>query len=409
MRTILSFLFAAGMFLSAPAQAASLTVCNPAGQSEDGAYVDAVLASSPRAAVGFPRAETETIEAEGDGLEAFNALFLSRGWGDGLPLVPPTPERVGAMLAGYDLPDDFPIATLAPLDGVATVGKIAVNAVMAGCEPGHMPLLVAAVEAVSQPEFDLRGVSTTTNPDSVLVIVSGPIVRQLGINAGANTFGRGSRANACISRALHLIINNVGGSRPGATDMSTLGQPGDFVMFLAENADASPWPSFHTEYGFPPDRNVVTVAAVEGYSGIMGIGYTRPEYLELIAAWLRGHDRPYRRNIILLVAQDTARMLAREGWTREGMRRYIRERARIPFGEWNRQYHGTKEAKKGVPEEVFAITDPDALVDKPFFDSMPIIVAGGTGEKSMLLPCWAPGKIVSQEIRLPANWNGSPR
>ena len=143
--------------------------------------------------------------------------------------------------------------------------------------------------------------------------MSGPIVKRLGINAGTNTFGRGNRANACIGRALHLIISNVGGSRPGITDMSTLGQPGDFAMFLAENADASPWPSFHTEYGFLPERNVVTVAAVEGYSGIMGIGYSRPEYLDLIAAWLRGHDRPYRRSIILLVAQDTAQMLAREG------------------------------------------------------------------------------------------------
>ena len=132
MRIILSFLFAAGLFLMPPAQAASLTVCNPAGQSEDGVYVDTILASSSGTAVDFPRADTETIEAAGDGLEAFNALFLARGWGDGLPLVPPTPERVKAMLAGYDLPDDFPIATLPPLDGVATVGKIAVNAVMAG-------------------------------------------------------------------------------------------------------------------------------------------------------------------------------------------------------------------------------------------------------------------------------------
>ena len=168
-------------------------------------------------------------------------------------------------------------------------------------------------------------------------------------------------------------------------------------------------PPENREYGFLPERNVVTVAAVEGYSGIMGIGYSRPEYLDLIAAWLRGHDRPYRRSIILLVAQDTAQMLAREGWTREAMRQYIRERARIPFGEWNRQYHGAKEARKGVPEEVFAIADPNELVDKPFFDSMPVIVAGGTGEKSMLLPCWASGKMVSQEIRLPASWGEGVR
>lgn len=300
MRIILSFLFAAGLFLMPPAQAASLTVCNPAGQSEDGVYVDTILASSSGTAVDFPRADTETIEAAATDLRRSTPWVPRPGLGDGLPLVPPTPERVKAMLAGYDLADDFPIAMLPPLDGVATVGKIAVNAVMAGCEPRHMPLLVAAVEAVSQPEFDLRGVATTTNPDSVLVIVSGPIVKRLGINAGTNTFGRGNRANACIGRALHLIISNVGGS-PARHHRHVHPRPaGDFAMFLAENADASPWPSFHTEYGFLPERNVVTVAAVEGYSGIMGIGYSRPEYLDLIAAWLRGHDRPYRRSIILL-------------------------------------------------------------------------------------------------------------
>ena len=120
------------------------------------------------------------LDVKSDGIEEVNALFLRRGCGDGLPLVPPTQERVESMVAGYDLPGDFSIATLAPMDGVATVENI--NAVMAGCEPRHMPLLVAAVEAVSRDEFDLRGVSTTTNPDAVLMIVSGPIVEKLGLN-----------------------------------------------------------------------------------------------------------------------------------------------------------------------------------------------------------------------------------
>ena len=402
MRTLL-FLLLAGQLLI-PDVSCALTVCNPAGQTEEGVYIDAVLEQSGGLKVGFPRAERETMTPGNDGLEDFNELFLARGWGDGLPLIPPTPERVEAMVAGYDLPGDFPIATLAPMEGVATVEKIAVNAVMAGCEPRHMPLLVAAVEAVSQPEFDLRGMSTTTNPDAVLMIVSGPIVEKMGLNAGTGTFCRGNRANACISRALHLVIQNVGGSRPGITDMSTLGQPGEFVMFMAENIDASPWPSWHTESGFLPDRNVVTVASVEGYSGIMGIGYSRQEYLELIAQWLRGHDRPYRSAIILVIAQDTAKMLAKEGWNRESIREYLREHARIPFGEWIRQYHGAKEARKGVPESVLSTNDEQTMIPKPFFDSMPIIVAGGPGEKSMIMPCWASGRMVSQEIHLPHGW-----
>lgn len=390
--------------LMVPDPSCALVICNPAGQTEEGVYIDAVLEQSGGLKVGFHRAERETMAPGDDELEDFNELFLARGWGDGLPLIPPTPERVKAMVAGYDLPGVFPIATLAPMEGVATVEKIAVNAVMAGCEPRHMPLLVAAVEAVSQPEFDLRSMSTTTNPDAVLMIVSGPIVEKMGLNAGTGTFGRGNQANACISRALHLIIQNVGGSRPGITDMSTLGQPGEFVMFLAENFDDSPWPSWHTEFGFMPERNVVTVASVEGYTGIMGIGYSRPEYLELIAQWLRGHDRPYRSAIILVIAQDTAKMLAREGWNRENIREYLREHSCIPFGEWIRQYHGAKEARKGVPENVLSANDKQTMIPKPFFDSMPIIVAGGPGEKSMIMPCWASGRLVSQEIRLPHGW-----
>lgn len=400
-----SFLFLLTVLVLFPCVCKALTVCNPAGQTEDGLYIDAVLNQTTGKETAFPRTERESLEAAGDELEAFNALFLSRGWGDGLPLIPPTPERVDSMVAGYDLPGDFPIATLAPMEGVATVEKIAVNAVMAGCEPRHMPLLVAAVEAVSKPEFDLRGMSTTTNPDAVLMIVSGPVVKALRLNAGTGTFGRGNRANASISRALHLVIQNVGGSRPGITDMSTLGQPGEFVMFLAENIEASPWPSWQTELGYLPERNVVTVAAVEGYSGIMGIGYSRPEYLELIAQWLKGHDRPYRSAIILVIAQDTAKMLAQEGWNRESIREYLREHAKVPFRDWIRQYHSAKEARKGVPESVLSTKDENAMIPKPFWDFLPIIVAGGTGEKSMILPCWAAGRMVSTEIRLPYGWN----
>lgn len=396
---VLIFFGADGSALAAEPPSAALTVCNPAGITEDGVYIDTVLAQAGREPC--QEEELEIAVRNGDPLESFNSYFLAQGWGDGLPLIPPTPERVEAMLQGYDLPGDVAVATLAPMDGVATVGKIAVNAVMAGCEPWHMPVLVAAVEAVAQPEFDLRGMSTTTNPDAVLVILSGPIAEKLGFNASTNTFGRGNRANACVSRALHLVLNNVGGSRPGVTDMSTLGHPGDFVMFLAENSKASPWPSFHTERGFMEERNVVTVAAVDGFSSLMGIGYSRPEYLDLIAAWLRGHDRPVRKDIILIVAQDTAGMLAREGWTRKSMRQYLREKARIPFGEWHRQFHSALEARKGVPDHVYGITDESVLIDKPFWENLSIIVAGGTGEKSMIMPCWAAGRMVSQEIHLP--------
>ena len=398
---VLSSLFLVASLLF-PCTGRAMTVCNPSGQTEQGVYIDVLLAQSlGRTALSSDCGET--IFVEDGGLEEYNALFLSRGWGDGLPMIPPTPERVEAMVAGYDLPGDFPIARLAPMGGVATVEKIAVNAVMAGCEPGDMPLLVAAVEAVSRPEFDLLGLGTTTNPDAVLMIVSGPLVESMGLNAGGGTFGRGNRANATISRALHLIIQNVGGSRPGVTDMSTLGQPGEFVMFLAENREASPWPSYHTEFGFPEDCSVVAVAAVEGYSGILGIGRNSSQFLDAVAGWLRGHDRAYRSTLLLLVAQDTARMLEKDGWTREGMRSYLREKARISFGEWIRKYPPSPRNRRNIPEEVWDTGAEDTLIPHPFFDVMPIIVAGGVGEKSMILPCWTSGQMVFQQVHLPGD------
>ena len=146
------------------------------------------------------------------------------------------------MLKGTDLAPETVIGTIDPMGGQATVEKIAVDAVMAGCRPEYMPVLLTAVEAVSDPEFDLRGVATTTNPDVPMLIVSGPIAKQLDINAGSNALGRGWQANAAISRALHLIINNIGGSWPGVTDMSTLGQPGDFAMMLARTRMPVPGP-----------------------------------------------------------------------------------------------------------------------------------------------------------------------
>jgi hypothetical protein len=392
--------------------AGKVTVFNPAGIRGNGVYVDTMLRESmqaqgitkPARAGDFPKGRTETVAIARDEFAEINDLFYHRGWTDGLPIVPPTPERVAAMLRGADMSADFVIADLAPLNGQATIEKIAVNAVMAGCEAAHLPVLLAAVDAISQEEFDLRGISTTTNPDAVLLILSGPIVGDLGINAGTNAFGRGAKANAAISRALHLIIQNIGGSWPGVTDMSTMGQPGEFVMLFAENAEANPWLPFHTSFGHSVGASVVTAAGVEGFSGILGIGQSREGFLKLIASWLRGHDRPYRDTVLLVIAQDTAQMLDKEGWTRESIRQYIAEYAQVPLREVKEQFLDTNMAKKGVPIWVFQEKDLDRLVPKPFIDHLQIIVAGGTGEKSMILPCWVAGTPVSREIRLPGNW-----
>ncbi|HOH72847.1 MAG TPA: hypothetical protein PLS43_04360 [Syntrophales bacterium] len=401
--------------LSAPAAAAPRTVevYNPAGQQPDGVYVDTILkkimdetgVKRPLLAGKFTGVKKERIGIRHDEFSEVSEWFYLRGWTDGLPIVPPTERRVKEMLKGTDLPADFLVANLDPMGGQATVEKIAVNAVMAGCRPEYMPVLIAAVELAARPEFDLKGLATTTNPDAPLLILSGPIVEQLDVNAGTNTLGRGWQANASISRAIHLIIQNIGGSWPGVTDMSTIGQPGDFVMMLAENSAANPWGPLHMELGHPRAANVLAVMAAEGTHSILGIGQSDEGFLKLVAAHLAGLERPYRETMLLIIAQDTAKMLADKGWTRERMIAYITDRAKIPFRLYKERYLDSSALRKGMPDWVFRVQDPDAMIPSPLIGKLLILVAGGTGEKSTLIPGWYDAGIMSKEIRLPANWD----
>ncbi|HOG48733.1 MAG TPA: hypothetical protein PLB78_19050, partial [Anaerolineae bacterium] len=388
-----------------------LRVYNPAGVRGDGVFIDTLLKQTmvklgrtrPTLAGEFPQTSVEEITIAHDAQAEISELFYKRGWGDGLPIVPPTEERVQAMLQGADLSPDFVIATLDPMGGEATVAKIAVNAVMAGCKPAYLPVLLAAVQAVADPAFDLRGHSTTTNTDIPMLIVSGPIAKELAINGENNALGRGWQANASISRALHLIIQNIGGSWPGVTDMSCLGQPGEFAMCLAENAAANPWTPIHMDLGYPKAANVVTVVAAEGTQPMLGIGQTDEGYLQLIADNLVGQGRAYREVMLVIIAQDTAGMLAEKGWTKQTIAQYITEHATMPFARWKQRFLDTGMGK-GVPEWVLKVTDPEAPIPTPFMGQLLVLVSGGAGEKSMVVPCWHASKAVSREIRLPANW-----
>ena len=401
--------------LYSPCQAAQRTVevYNPAGQQPDGVYVDRILkkimdetgVKRPLLAGKFTGQKIERIGIRADEFSELNEWFYLRGWTDGLPIVPPTEVRVREMLKGSDLPADFVVANLDPMSGQATIEKIAVNAVMAGCRPEYMPVLIAAVELVAKPEFDLKGHATTTNPDVPMLIISGPIVKQLDINSGTNTLGRGWQANASISRALHLIIQNVGGSWPGVTDMSTIGQPGDFAMMIAENSEANPWNPLHMELGHPRAANVVAVIAAEGTHSILGIGQSDEGYLKIVAAHLAGLEKPYRGTMLLIIAQDTATMLAEKGWTREKIVAYITDYAKIPFKLYKERYLDTSVLRKGMPDWVFRVKDPETMIPNPLIDKLLVLVAGGTGEKSTLIPGWSNAGIMSKEIRLPSNWD----
>jgi len=182
---------------------------------------------------------------------------------DGLPAVPPTAARVAAAVAASGRPRDELVAEMPPNFGRATVERIAVNAVMAGCRPEYLPVVLAAVEAVCDDRFCLLGVSGTTDAVAPLVIVNGPIRRALDINSGAGVFGPGWRANATIGRALRLCWVNIGGAQPGVISMSTFGGPGRYTYCIGENEEASPWEPLHVEHGFEPGDSTVAVLAAE--------------------------------------------------------------------------------------------------------------------------------------------------
>lgn len=386
-------------------------VYNPSGVRQEGIFVDELLRKTieeqkitkPPLAGQFPRLKVEKIEAI-DPFKAVNELFYKRGWTDGLPIIPPSEHRVQEMLKGTDLPPEEVVSVLDPMKGQATVAKIAANAVMAGCRPEYMPVLIAAVQVIADPNFNLLGVATTTNPDTPLIIVNGPIAKQLQINSGTNALGRGWQANATIGRALHLIINNIGGSWPAVTDMSCLGHPGEFAMCLAENEEKNPWEPLHVEFGYRREQNVVTVLAVEGLQSILGSGWDDEGYLSLVADHLSSLDRSYRPVVLLLIAQDTAAMLKDRGWTKEKIKKFIYDQGRIPFSKYKKRFIDTRKVQE-VPAWVLKTKDPQAMIPVPFMDHFLIVVAGGPGEKSMLLPVWsASQKVLSKEAQLPGNW-----
>lgn len=377
----------------------------------DGYFVDELLKQSMneemrirRPLAGqFPRLKVERV-ASHDIFTTVNELFYERGWTDGLPIIPPTEARVEAMLRGTDLSPEAVVDLIEPMKGQATIAKIAANAVMAGCRPEYMPILIAAVQVLADPRFDLLGVSTTTNPDTPLMIVNGPIAKRLKMNSGTNALGRGWQANATIGRAMHLIINNIGGSRPGITDMSCLGHPGEFAMCLAENEEKNPWTPLHVDLGYPKDANVVTVVPTEGMQNFVASGFPSEGYLGLIADYLAGLERTIRGVVLVFIAQDTAAMLAREGWTKDKVKQYILDHARMPFSKYKRKFIDTRKVG-AVPDWILKTTDPNALIPMPLIGELTILVSGGTGEKSMVMPVWnGYKKVLSKEIKLTGNW-----
>lgn len=389
------------------AVADSYWVYSPAGFRSDGRSVDEGLATTMAAQgiSGPPRAAESSLRVEqiyaADIDRYVSWLFYERGWSDGLLLRAPTEQNVSRMVKGTDLPREEEIAALAPLGGIATVEKIAVNAVMAGCAPCHMPALIAAVRAIAEPEFDLTGLSTTTSPNATMIILNGPMAIDIEANGKANALGRGSYTNAVLSRALHLIQQNIGGSWPAISDLSSLGTPGDFCMMMAENEEESPWESLAVERGFSSDESVVTVLSPEGMSLIVDIGVDGEGFLHRVAHSATCHEL-MGIDMLLVLTPGTAQKLSAEKWDKESIRSFVSGHARVPQSYVEDAQIGSL-GKAG--DDFLRPSEPDGqgLVAMPFVDTLHIAVAGGYGEKNELLALW--GKPISKTVSAPENWD----
>jgi hypothetical protein len=330
-------------------------------------------------------------------------MFLDQGWGDGFPLWAPTRERVDAMLRGTKRAPSETVVVLAPGKGLATVEKIAVNAVMAGCRPEHLPVLLAAVEAIGDPRFMMRNVAMSTGAHAPLMIVNGPIVDKLGINSGRCALGPGapSAVNTVLGRAIRLIYMNVGHAYPGHMDLDTLGSPTKYSMCLGENTDASPWEPFHVEKGFEREASVVTMFTTYALSEVEDNYGTTPQALlnttslsarnagvKSVGYWLCGWraDPDARVQVkdkhLLIVCPVHAAVYKKHKWSKQDVRDYLYKHARMPF----EQLIAKTEAaafRKSHPQLQWLWGSPQTLIpvlETP--DCFEIMVAGGMGGRS---------------------------
>ena len=278
--------------------------------------------------------KADSFELPDDVGEVFTRL-CAEGMTDGLPVIPPTPARVASMIAGAKLPRDQVVAELAPRNGVATVEKIAVNAVMAGCLPEYFPVIIAAVEALAQPQFNLLGIQTTTNPVAPFALINGPVRKQIDINCGAGALGPGRRANATIGRALRLIMLNIGGGIPGEVDKSMLGMPGKYSFCMGELEEENPWQPFHVERGFNPDDSTVTLISAQGTQSFAA-SFLQPEsILMMLANGMTAYGtNSYTKgcgNPVVILPPAHAKIFHDAGWDKPRIRRWLFERTQFPL------------------------------------------------------------------------------
>ena len=360
---------------------------------------DALTRRGPSSAAGSVKAWAREIALD-DAPDALQEFFFAEGWTDGLPVVPPTHAAVQAMIAACRRDRAEIVGTMPPRMRAASVEQIAINAVMAGCRAEYFPVVLAAVEAMLDPECRLYGIRTATNNGTPLVIVNGPIARELDLNSKGNVFGQGWRANATIGRALQLALRNIGGDMPGETDMSTQGQPGKFTFCIAENEEESPWTPFHVERGYAADDSTVTVIGASAGHNVFTYGCeTGEEILDHVVGAMTalGHNNViFPTGPLVVFGPEHAGVLARDGWDKPKIREYLFRNARIPLTRFAaRTVKGLKHRRSRWFEQV---NDPEhiGVADDP--SHINIVVAGGPGIHSQFVPTSFSYSAVTKKI-----------
>jgi len=310
-------------------------------------------------------------------------FYFTKGWTDGLPVVPPTPGKVAGFLNAAGRSPSEILCTEPTKGRVITAEKVAINAVMAGCLPEYFPVVAAAVEAMSEPEFNLHGITASTAGAAVLALVNGPIANELHLNSGVSLFGPGHRANATIGRALRLVIINGSGSVSGEIDKATIGHPGKYTWCIAEAEEVSPWDPLHVERGSPDDHSAVTVFA--GLSPIQAAFHEsgRPE--EILTSFTNAlfASGQEQEEVVIVICPEHMGYIRSSGWSKDDVRSFLFESTQRKVADWT----GSGAFPGGPPQ------DPDVLyrvAKRP--ESFTLLVGGGAaGAFSSIIPLWGGG------------------
>lgn len=330
-------------------------------------------------------AETRLASEPHEVSSAFEAieLYFERGWTDGLPVVPPTPEAVDEFLTAVSMPPDQVLGVEPVKGAVITAEKAAINTVMAGCRPEYMPVVVAAVEAITEDQFNLHGISVSTMGAGILAVLNGPLVQTLAINTAESVFGPGNRANATIGRAIRLIVSNVLATRAGDLDKATLGHPGKYAWCIGEKVSRSPWEPLHVARGFNHEENTVTVFA--GLSGLQ-VGEHKANTPETLLNAFAG--RLYAlgesmQEVLVVFCPEHAQHLKDAGWSRRQVCEYLFEITKTSPPKLPIANGAGERTSDGAATEPGALASPDAVV--------PIVAGGDGGGWSMVIPMWSGG------------------